>query len=100
MPNLWNANTDAQYVLNAYAAASYCSSYMTKVEKSMTNSFRKIHKEHERSQIDAIQMIHTLGNTLLNLQQMSAQQAVHIALSLPLNCSSKECIFINQLLRS
>jgi hypothetical protein len=26
---------------------------------------------------------------------MSAQQAVHIALSLPLNCSSRKCIFIN-----
>jgi exonuclease III len=95
MPALWNANTDAQYVLNAYAAASYCSSYMTKVDKSMTNAFRKIRKEHERSEIDAIQMIRTLGNTLLNLQQMSSQQAVHIALSLPLNCSSRECIFIN-----
>lgn len=33
MPNLGNANTDAQYVLNAYATASYFSSYMTKVDK-------------------------------------------------------------------
>jgi hypothetical protein len=40
-------------------------------------------------------MIHTLGNTLINLQQMSSQQAIPIALSLPLNCSSRECIFIN-----
>ena len=40
-------------------------------------------------------MIRTLGNTLLNLQQMSAQQAVHIALSLPLNHSSRQCNFIN-----
>jgi hypothetical protein len=95
MPALWNANTDAQYILNAYAAASYCSSYMTKADKSMTTAFRKIRKEHERSEIDAIQMIRTLGNALLNLQQMSSQQAVHIALSLPLNSSSRECIFIN-----
>jgi hypothetical protein len=95
MPVMWNANTDAQYVLNAYAATSYCTSYMTKVDKSMTSAFRRIHKEHERSHIDAMQMIRTLGNTLLNLQQMSAQQAVHIALSLPLNCSSRKCVFIN-----
>ena len=40
-------------------------------------------------------MIRTLGNTALNLQQMSAQQVVHIALSLPLNCSSRKCAFIN-----
>jgi len=95
MPNLWDANIDAQYVLNSYAATSYCTSYMTKLDKTMTNSFRRIHKEHEISNIDAMQMIHTLGNTLLNLQQMSSQQAVHIALSLPLHCSSRECIFMN-----
>jgi hypothetical protein len=95
MPNLWNANTDAQFVLNAYVATSYCSSYMTKVDKSMTNAFRRIHKEHEKRRIDAMQMICMLGNTMLNLQQMSAQQAVHIVLALPLNKSSRPCIFIN-----
>jgi hypothetical protein len=68
---------------------------MTKIEKYMTSAFRKICKEHERSHIDAIQMIHNLGNTLLNLQQMYAQEAVHIALSLPLTCSSRKCVFIN-----
>ena len=70
---MWKENTDAHYVLNAYATTSYCTSYMTKVEKYMTSAFRRIHKEHERSHIDAIQMICTLGNTLLNFQQMSAQ---------------------------
>ena len=52
-------------------------------------------QERERCHIDAIQMIHMLGNTLLNIQQMSSQQAVHIALSLPLTCSSRKCVFIN-----
>jgi hypothetical protein len=68
---------------------------MTKVVKSMTSAFRRIQKEHETSHIDAIQMIHTLSDTLLNIQQMSAQQAIHIALSLPLTCSSRKCVFIN-----
>jgi urocanate hydratase len=95
MPVMWKENTNAQYMLNAYVAASYCTSYMRKINKSMTSEFRKIHKEHERSHIDAIQMIHTHGNTFLNLQQMSAQQAVHIALSLPLTCGSRNCVFIN-----
>jgi hypothetical protein len=61
----------------------------------MTSEFRRMRKEHERSHIDAIQMIHTLGNTFLNLQQMSTQQAIHIALSLPLTCSSRKFVFIN-----
>jgi hypothetical protein len=42
-----------------------------------------------------MKMIRILGNTLLNLQQMSSQQAVNIALSLPLSSSSRECTFIN-----
>jgi hypothetical protein len=87
---MWNANTNAQYVLNAYASASYCTSYMTKVDKSMTSAFKIIRKEHEKSHIHAMQMVRALGNTLFNLQQMSAQQEVHIALSLPL-----KCVFIN-----
>jgi hypothetical protein len=95
MPVMWNENIDAQYVLNAYDATSYCTPYMTKVDKSMTSAFRRIRKEHERIHIDVMQMICTLGNTLLNLQQMSYQQAVHIALSLPLNCSLRKCVFIN-----
>jgi hypothetical protein len=40
-------------------------------------------------------MIRTLGNTLLNLQQMFVRQAVHIALFLLLTCSSRKCVFIN-----
>jgi hypothetical protein len=95
MPVTWKENTDAWYVLNAYAATSYCNSYMTNIDKSMTSAFRRIHKEHEIRHIDAIQMIRILGNTLINLQQMSAQQEVHIALSLPLTCGSKQCVFIN-----
>jgi hypothetical protein len=50
----------------------------------------------QKSHIDAIQMIRTLENALLNLKKMSSQQAIHIALSLPLTCSSRKCVFINR----
>lgn len=95
MPLLWNANIDAQFILNAYATAMYCSSYIAKVNKSMAQAFNKIRQEHQHENIDAIQMIRKLGNALLNLQQMSSQQAAHIVLSLPLNKSSCKCIFID-----
>jgi hypothetical protein len=48
MPIMWNANTHAQYVLNAYVATSYCTSYMKNVDKSMTSDFRRIRREHEK----------------------------------------------------
>jgi len=51
MTNIWNANIDAQFVLNAYATTSYYNSYMTKVDKSMTNAFIRIHKEHEKTEL-------------------------------------------------
>ena len=70
MPHLWNENTYPQCILNAYASAFYCSSYMTKLDRSMTSAFKKIRREHEKRKINAIEMICTLGNTLLNLQQM------------------------------
>jgi hypothetical protein len=95
MQVLWKENIDAQYMLNAYAATFYCTLYMMNIDKSMTFAFRKIRKEHERSHIDAIQMIQTLCNTFLNIQKMSTQKAVHIALSLPLTCCSRKCVFIN-----
>lgn len=88
MPKLWNENIDAQFVLNAYAIASYCTSYMKKVDKSMTNAFKRIRREHEKSKLKVIEMVSSLGNVLLNIQQISAQHAVHITLSLPLNHSS------------
>jgi len=67
MPVMWNENKYAQYVLNSNVATSFCTSHMTKVDKSMTSAFRRICKEHERIHIDGMKMIRTLGNTLLNL---------------------------------
>jgi hypothetical protein len=59
MSVMWNEKIDAQYVLNAYVVSLYYTLYMTKVDKSMTTVFRRIHKEHERSHIDAMKMIQT-----------------------------------------
>ena len=61
----------------------------------MTNAFKKIHDDHQRDNIDALKMIGKLGNALLNLQQMSAQQAAHLVLALPLHSSSRKCTFID-----
>jgi hypothetical protein len=34
--SLWQANINAQFILDAYAAANYYTSYLTKVYKSVT----------------------------------------------------------------
>lgn len=73
IPKLQNVNTNAQFVLNVYVVAIYYSSYMTKVDNSMTYAFKIICKDHQQDNINAIRMISTLINALLNLQQMSSQ---------------------------
>ena len=95
MVSLWNANTYAQYILNAYAATSYCSSYTTKLDRSMTSAFKKIHIEHEKRKINPIEMIRTLEIHYLTFNRCQLNHAVHITLSMPLNSSSRQCVFIN-----
>ena len=61
----------------------------------MITAFKKIKEQCFTNNDGKIQKIHKLGNTLLNMQQMSSRQAVHIVLSLPLHSSSRKTIFIN-----
>ena len=42
IPKIWQANTDAQFVLDAYVAATYVSSYITKFDRNLTTAFKKI----------------------------------------------------------
>jgi hypothetical protein len=35
--HLWFANTDIQFILDPYAITTYCTSYMTKIDKSITS---------------------------------------------------------------
>ena len=68
---------------------------MAKFDRTLTSTFRRIRKESIENKDDAIQLVRKLGNALLEHQQMSSRQAVHIVLSLPLQCSSRKTIFIN-----
>ena len=95
IPGVWNANIDSQFLLHSYAVATSCSTYMTKLDGTIIETFRHIRKEHQKTNIDIIQTISRLGKALLNLPQMSVQQDVYIVLSLSLNTSSRKCIFMN-----
>ena len=45
VPTLWYANTNAQFILDSYAIGTYCSSYMTKMDHTMTSAFKKIRED-------------------------------------------------------
>ena len=68
---------------------------MTKEDRTLTRTFKNIREDQVKAKYDILKTISSLGKAFVNLQQMSAQQAVHIVLSIPLNCSSRKCVFVN-----
>jgi hypothetical protein len=39
---LWGANIDTQYILNPYVATLYCTSYLTKINRFVTQEMKII----------------------------------------------------------
>jgi hypothetical protein len=91
---LWGANIDAQYILNPYATTSYCTFYLTKIDKIVVLKMKIILNKCKHEKTKAFEHIKKLGNAFLNAQQMCAQ-VVHITLSIPLYHSTKSFQFIN-----
>ena len=85
---MWFANTNIQFILDPYVAAIYCTSYMIKVDNSMTTELKSILQKCITNKIDANINFLKLGNAFLNAQQMSAQLGIYLILSIPLyHCS-------------
>jgi len=59
---LWEVNTDIQFILDPYVAPSYCTSYLPKIERTMTNEFQTIIKKCENENVDANLRVRKLGN--------------------------------------
>jgi hypothetical protein len=38
--NLWQANTNVQFILDLYVVVSYCTFYLTKIDKMMTKELK------------------------------------------------------------
>lgn len=72
IPSMWIANTDSQFVLDSYATAMHCNSYMTKEDKTLTYTFKNIHENCLQTKSDIMNTINCLGKALVNMQQMHA----------------------------
>jgi len=59
---LWEANINIQFILDPYAATCYSTSYLTKIDKTITNEFQTIIKKCENENVDANLKIRKLGN--------------------------------------
>jgi hypothetical protein len=93
--NIWYANTDIQFILDPYAAATYCTSYMTKVDKNITSELQSIMQKCIDNKVLADERILKLGYVFLNAQQMSARLAIYLIFFLPLYHASRTFKFID-----
>jgi len=75
---LWEANTNIQFILDPYAGTCYSTSYLTKIDKTITNEFQTIIKNCENENVDTNLKIRKLGNVFLNAQWKSTQLATYI----------------------
>ena len=86
----WQANTDIQYVLNAYACVMYVASYIMKTDRVMGQLLKCVAITDELKQ-----QLRKVGSTFLTHREVSAQEAVYRILSLPMKQLSRSVVFVD-----
>ena len=82
-------------MLDVYACAMYIVSYISKAQKGMSELLRKTCDEAREKNSTIKQQVRDTGNKFLNSVEISAQEAVYIALQLLMRKSSRQVTFIN-----
>ena len=88
----WQANTDIQYVLNAYACIMYVASYIMKTDRAMGQLLKQVASE---ARTDELKQLRKVGSAFLTQREVSAQEAVYRILSLSMKQLSRSVVFIN-----
>ena len=89
----WQANTDIQYVLNAYACVMYVASYIMKTDRVMGQLLKQVAAEARTEELK--QQLKKVVSAFLTHREVSAQEAVYRILSLPMKQLSRAVVFIN-----
>ncbi len=64
--NLWQVNINVQFILDLMLIASYCTSYLTKIDKVMTKELKIIIISCYENKIETHICIRKMGNDFLN----------------------------------
>ena len=95
MLNIWKANHDVQYVLDAYACAMYIVSYINKSSKGMSTLMAEACKEARQGNKSLKESVRHIGNKFLNAVEVSAQEAAYLILQLNMSLKSRSCEFLH-----
>ena len=89
----WQANTDIQYVLNAYACVMYVALYIMKKDRAMGQLLRHVASEARTEELK--QQLRKVGLAFLTHREVSAQEAVYRILSLPMKQVSRSVVYVD-----
>jgi hypothetical protein len=92
--SLQHSNTDAQFVLDPFSAATYISSYMMKTDLALSKLMKDACRSACAAEGNAGQVMRAIGNALLNGQEISIQHAVYVCTRLPFRGTSRETVFV------
>ena len=91
----WKANLDIQIVLEPYGCASYIVGYISKSQRGMSAQLDAAAKEARKGNFDLKKKVRHIGNVFSNCVEVSAQEAVYVALQIPLTKCTRDIVFIN-----
>ena len=91
----WEANLDIQIVLEPYGCASYVVGYISKSQRGMSALLEAAAKEARKENSDIKKQVRHIGNVFSNSVVVGAQEAVYLALQIPLTKGTREVVYIN-----
>ena len=91
----WKANLDIQIILEPYGCASYIVGYISKSQRGRSAQLDEAAKEARKGNFDLKQQVRYIGNVFSNCVEVSAQEAVYLALQIPLTKCTRDIVFIN-----
>ena len=95
--DLLESNMDIQFILNPYSCISYIINYITKIDAGLSKLLRESANDILAGNMELKDRLRKIGNTFINGNVLTSQEAVYHLLSLPLTSSSRKCIYINTL---
>ncbi len=93
--NVWQANHDVQYVMDAYEVITYVCDYMTKSQKGMSDLLHAACEEAKAGNMSLKESVRHMGNKFLNASESPVQECCYDLLGLPISDSSRKKEYIN-----
>jgi hypothetical protein len=93
--NVWEANTDIQFILRQYSVVSYILNYIAKEESGMAKAMHDAVKKAQAENKSVKEQYRAASNAFLSLNLMSAQEAFYHCSQLHIIDKSRLCVFID-----